>query len=211
MQKMTINTTLNFDDSERSVVENLMRLKDQHRVGEYISYCVKNTTALKEFNEKVERTKVQLMALQEQINKISEIANKTYCLLEVGKRLGLEEQPKSLLASQFILQRKLNEINDILGVDISEVNTKDITSFGDEATEYILTSYDSMLKEFISAIPVSKVSAQDDNSASLTDNSKAEVEEVQIDMNIDAPDEDEGVEFIEDNMDDLMSFTGLDM
>lgn len=146
MSKLTLNTVLNIEDN--SILKHLIDLKEQHKAGEFIVYCIKNYHKAQDFSRQMEQTKQQIQELNNKFDKLQEMTLKTYCLLEVGKRLGLEETPKNLILSEFILNKQLKELNNLLGVEIRE--NKDATKYADDVVEYIINSYDSVLKQVVS-------------------------------------------------------------
>ncbi len=90
--------------------------------------------------------------MKEKVDKIYDMVLKTYELALMGKHLGLEDKSKNEMLANFILQKQLKDLQDTLGVQLTSSvfasnKTQDMQKFAEEALEYIINSYDSVVNE----------------------------------------------------------------
>jgi hypothetical protein len=203
MKRLTINTSLNFDDSDDYIVDKLLSLKDQHKVGDFLVYCVKNYSKEQEYSNKNQVAEQLIVELQNKINAIWDMALKTYGLLEIGKRVGLEKSPKNLMLSSYLLNRELNKIQELLNIDITSIPDKSITQQADDIIEYIIHSYDGLLGE-IKTLQTDIINIQSSQSASEQVTEKPK-EPVDVEQGQEVP-----KKFGEnEDLSDLMDFCGI--
>ena len=86
------------------------------------------------------------------VDKMYDMVLKTYMLAQMGKHIGLEGKADNQLMAQFITEKQLKDIQDLLGVTLhSSVfasNKKaDVEKLGDEVLEYIIESYSGIINE----------------------------------------------------------------
>lgn len=90
--------------------------------------------------------------MKAKVDKVYDMTLKLYTLAQMGNRLGIEDKTKNLMISQFIIEKQLQELQALLGVALQDniyasnkaANTEKIA---DEALEYIIESYGSLLTE----------------------------------------------------------------
>lgn len=168
--KLKLGTTLSFSgEQERDIVVQLESLKKRHKLGDFISSSLRvifenpdfaqenglnlNTFGLtdnrKEFFNAVLK-KTDDMGFK--IDEIYKMALQTYTLATFNKKIGLEDKSKNILMSQFILQKQLSDLCNLLGVDrvgnLYEANKLfDISKNVEDMLEFIITYYDGIISE----------------------------------------------------------------
>ena len=212
---MTINTTLTFDDeNDKLLIGYLSNLKEQHKVGDFLTYCVKNYNTEAKFQSSIKQTSTQKQELTVRLNKIHEIALKCYCLLGVGERIGLEEQVNQTMLSEFILYKQIKELQNLFGVEYPfDYDIKDVTQYADEVVEYIIHSYDGILNQVKqSTVTISNQSKEitqvkeqskeeqdnkQNNKDNKQDNQQSEIQPIKFGEDLD-----------NESLDDLLDFAG---
>lgn len=169
--------------------------------------------------------------MKQKVDKMYEMVLKTYILGQMGKKLGLEEKADNLLMAQFVVEKQLKEIQDLLGITLGSSvlasnKKQEVEKIGDNALEYIIESYSGIMNELQNMITTQPVlvqnvvdSASGQNSASrqniesvveTTDNkteaSKAETETVNNGES--NTDEDETIDFGNADFSALSNFFG---
>lgn len=154
---------------EADIIRYMNELKAKHKLGDMVANCVRfcweHKEELEKLGFKAEKTGVldlreeyfksigvSLSEMRRKVDKIYEMAFKTYLLAQFNKRIGLEEKSKNSLSAEFILERQIDEIAKTLGVDsINSVwlsnkqeNTEEKAK---EVLEYILEVYDGIVSE----------------------------------------------------------------
>lgn len=114
----------------------------------------------------------EVNTMKQKVDDMYNMVLKTYILAQMGKHLGLEEKADNQLMAQFICEKQLKELQDILGTSLNSStlasNKKaDIEKIANEALEYIIESYSGIVNE-IKAI-TSSVVVQTSNQA-ISDN-----------------------------------------
>lgn len=100
--------------------------------------------------------------MKQKVDKMYEMVLKTYILGQMGKKLGLEEKADNLLMAQFVVEKQLKEIQDLLGITLGSSvlasnKKQEVEKIADNALEYIIESYSGImneLKKMIGAQPV---------------------------------------------------------
>lgn len=123
----------------------------------------------------------KIKEIRGKVDKMYDIVFKAYSLALAGKRLGLEGKVESSLRAQFLIQRQIDEIVSTLGVsnlDYIWVTNKvdDISKRADEVLEYIIESYDGVVKELVSSSK--SVVCVDGEKRSRSNESDKSVEEI---------------------------------
>lgn len=205
MQKITLNTILNFDDYDTQIVDNINKLKDQHKIGDFIAYCIKNYHRERNYAEqeqRIKQTQNAVIKLSRQISDIWDMAFKSYCLIAVGKRIGLENSAQNMMLSSFLLNKELNKIQEILDMPITELSNQEVAKMADEVVEYIIHSYDRILGEI--------VSLQSSLIGKMPLEQNTNIETLEEEEQTEEPTEEPPKEFGEgEDMDALLGFCGL--
>lgn len=104
----------------------------------------------------------EVNGMKDKVDKIYEMVLKTYELALMGKYLGLEEKAENQILASFILQKQLKDLQDTLGIQLTSSvfasnKTQDTKKLAEDALEYIIESYDSVvnqLKEMVNIQPI---------------------------------------------------------
>lgn len=168
--KVKLGATIAFDlEHERDIVALLDDLRQSHKLGEYISHTIRYavehqedfeketkvyarlgvSNRRKEFFDKVEQS---LRIIAERVNEIYRVTNNLKALAQFNKKLGLLERVDSAYMAQFIVQKQINDLCRILGVNSLESKfasnkLHDINNDIDSVIEFIITYYDGIVSE----------------------------------------------------------------
>ena len=90
--------------------------------------------------------------MKQKVDKMYEMVLKTYILGQMGKKLGLEEKADNLLMAQFVVEKQLKEIQDLLGITLGSSvlasnKKQEVEKIADNALEYIIESYSGIMNE----------------------------------------------------------------
>lgn len=123
----------------------------------------------------------QIEDMKKKVDEIYDRSVQLYILSKVGKQIGLEDKNNNILAAQFLLEKQMKELQDTLGVSLKDnvyASNKlhDTQKIADNAFEYILESYysiiDEMKKNVVVATNVVPVQVQNTSTNNVsTDNS----------------------------------------
>lgn len=167
--------------------------------------------------------------MKQKVDKMYEMVLKTYILGQMGKKLGLEEKADNLLMAQFVVEKQLKEIQDLLGITLGSSvlasnKKQEVEKIADNALEYIIESYSGIVNELKNMIATQPVIVQNvENIASgqsiqsiaetteqtdnKTEKTEAEVEAVNNNGESSA-DEDETIDFGNADFSALSNFFG---
>lgn len=165
--KVKVNSTLSFNlEAERDIVANIEKLKSQHRLGEFISNCIrvaldnpelleKNNTSLESFkltdNRKkfMDATKIEISKVASKIEETYKLAYEMYTLAKFNKKFDLYNSSKNVIASQFILAKQVEDLKKLLGVVTLEqtVNLHKVDLSTDDILEYIILAHQEIIDE----------------------------------------------------------------
>lgn len=165
--KVKVNSTLSFNlEAERDIVANIEKLKSQHRLGEFISNCIrvaldnpelleKNNTSLESFkltdNRKkfMDATKIEISKVASKIEETYKLAYEMYTLAKFNKKFDLYSSSKNVIASQFILAKQVEDLKNLLGVVTLEqtVNLHKVDISTDDILEYIILAHQDIIDE----------------------------------------------------------------
>lgn len=103
--------------------------------------------------------------MKQKVDKMYEMVLKTYILGQMGKKLGLEEKADNLLMAQFVVEKQLKEIQDLLGITLGSSvlasnKKQEVEKIGDNALEYIIESYSGIMNEIQNMITTQPVIVQ---------------------------------------------------
>lgn len=103
--------------------------------------------------------------MKQKVDKMYEMVLKTYILGQMGKKLGLEEKADNLLMAQFVVEKQLKEIQDLLGITLGSSvlasnKKQEVEKIGDNALEYIIESYSGIMNELQKMITTQPVVVQ---------------------------------------------------
>lgn len=186
--KVKLGATIAFDlEHERDIVALLDDLRQSHKLGEYISHTIRYavehqedfeketkvyarlgvSNRRKEFFDKAEQS---LRIIAERVNEIYRVTNNLKALAQFNKKLGLLERVDSAYMAQFVVQKQINDLCRILGVNSLESKfasnkLHDINNDIDSVIEFIITYYDGIVSEIRESVEEAKsrerVSASD--------------------------------------------------
>lgn len=169
-RKIKLGATLSFDmEKERDILQHLDKLKSRHRLGEFISQCLRLVFENRELAEKCglnldryglsdnrkkffEAVHTEIERMNTKIDDIYDMAYKTYTLAQFNKKIGLEDKSKNVLQAQFLLQKQMREMCKVLGVDdfsqlYSSNKMYNLEKNVDETLEFIINFYDGIVNE----------------------------------------------------------------
>ena len=90
---------------------------------------------------------VKVQEMKDKIDKIYDLAMKTYMLSQVNKMNGLEGKSQNVIMAQFALQKQMKDIESILGCSIGTYESgkmTDVKAKSDEILEFIVETYDGI-------------------------------------------------------------------
>lgn len=244
MERYTIRlgSTLSFDkDKEKDIIEVVERLSSSHKLGPFISCLlrvaledpndlkhrdnlVEALEYINEYGMTIERHKFykdvegQISEMKRKVDEIYNMNLKLLTLAQFGKHLELESRTENMLRAQFILERQLEELTNILGVDnpghIFESNKiQDTQEKSKEILEYIINTYDSLVEELKGSLFSSDrlmVVASSDTMEKVEDEADVEddTEEIEETDQLEEQETEEYIDFGDADLDALSNFFG---
>ena len=176
---LRLSSMLTFDkEREADIIKTIEELNNNHKTGQFLSNLIRlafdNPDIIDRCNDKiikgtllrqleaskltqyraqfVQSTTKEVQELKEKIDKIYDMAFKTYMLGLSGSKLGLEEKSENLLLSEFILEQQMASLQEILG--ITSLNTlfasnkkEETKAIADSALTYIIESYSNIITQ----------------------------------------------------------------
>jgi hypothetical protein len=178
-QVMNKCVALSFDGTtEADIIEMVDVLCDKRALGKYVSDLIRlawdNPELIDRGNGKVRQGELlkqiheagiahnreqflrglakDVDDMKKKVDKIYEMTLKEYTLAQFGKQIGLEDKSRNLMASSFVLERQMNELNNELGrgtLDLTFESSKmqSVEKHADDVLEYILETYDGIVTE----------------------------------------------------------------
>lgn len=144
-----LGCTLSFDnEKEKDIIEVINQLKDNRKLGEFISYLLrvamdnpelidkrsdgsyKTGDTIKEMSKlgispvrykAIEDMKRSVNDMYDKINKMYDMCLKVYTLAQFGKQLNISNRSDNLLMGTFIAEQELSKICEIFG--LKSINT----------------------------------------------------------------------------------------
>lgn len=170
--KVKLGATLSFNlGLERDMVEQIERLKAKHKLGEFISNSLrivfenpelleKQGASLEKFGLTDNRKKlndainIEIGRIRDRVNKTYQMAYELYSLAKFNKQLNIYDSSKNILASQFILNKQIEDLKSLLGVTCIEqpANLHKVDSSVDDVLEYILLCHSDIVDELKSTL-----------------------------------------------------------
>lgn len=165
--KVKLGATLSFNlGLERDMVEQIESLKSKHKLGEFISNSLRivfeNPELLEKYNLSLEKygltdnrkklndaINIELSRLSNKIEKTYQMAYEVYSLAKFNKQLNIHDTARNILASQFILNKQIEDLKSLLGVTCLEqpVNLHKVDKSIDDILEYILLCHSDIVDE----------------------------------------------------------------
>lgn len=165
--KVKLGATLSFNlGLERDMVEQIESLKAKHKLGEFISNSLRivfeNPELLEKYNLSLEKygltdnrkklndaINIELGRLGNKIEKTYQMAYEVYSLAKFNKQLNIHDTSRNILASQFILNKQIEDLKGLLGVTCLEqpVNLHKVDKSIDDILEYILLCHSDIVDE----------------------------------------------------------------
>ena len=165
--KVKLGATLSFNlGLERDMVEQIESLKAKHKLGEFISNSLRivfeNPELLEKYNLSLEKygltdnrkklndaINIELGRLGNKIEKTYQMAYEVYSLAKFNKQLNIHDTARNILASQFILNKQIEDLKSLLGVTCLEqpVNLHKVDKSIDDILEYILLCHSDIVDE----------------------------------------------------------------
>lgn len=169
--KIKLSTTVSLNtEKEADILALTEELRKQHKLGNFISNLLRismdNPEMLKkagidlvnDYGVNINREKFfravhrELATMSDKIDAIYDMAVKMYSLSQFNKIMGLESKSVNMLQAQFVLQRQMGELCDVLGVKtlghtFDSNKVADVTKNAADIMEYIITYYDGIVQE----------------------------------------------------------------
>ena len=165
--KVKLGATLSFNlGLERDMVEQIESLKAKHKLGEFISNSLRivfeNPELLEKYNLSLEKygltdnrkklndaINIELGRLGNKIEKTYQMAYEVYSLAKFNKQLNIHDTARNILASQFILNKQIEDLKSLLGVTCIDqpVNLHKVDKSIDDILEYILLCHSDIIDE----------------------------------------------------------------
>lgn len=165
--KVKLGATLSFNlGLERDMVEQIESLKAKHKLGEFISNSLRivfeNPELLEKYNLSLEKygltdnrkklndaINIELGRLGNKIEKTYQMAYEVYSLAKFNKQLNIHDTARNILASQFILNKQIEDLKSLLGVICIDqpVNLHKVDKSIDDILEYILLCHSDIVDE----------------------------------------------------------------
>lgn len=165
--KVKLGATLSFNlGLERDMVEQIESLKAKHKLGEFISNSLRivfeNPELLEKYNLSLEKygltdnrkklndaINIELGRLGNKIEKTYQMAYEVYSLAKFNKQLNIHDTARNILASQFILNKQIEDLKSLLGVTCIDqpVNLHKVDKSIDDILEYILLCHCDIVDE----------------------------------------------------------------
>lgn len=174
-----VDCNVAFDENqEADIIKSIEELKSSHRLGKLMASIIRLaydnpeilcndgngfqkgrvTTRMEEIGISFNRY-AYLNQLKDEVNSIKtkvdtmyEMIMKTYTLALMGKHLGLEDKAHNELCAQFILEKQVKELQDLLGVSLisatfesNKVHKKE--ELAEDVLEYIINAYSGIVDE----------------------------------------------------------------
>ena len=148
------------------MVEQIESLKAKHKLGEFISNSLRivfeNPELLEKYNLSLEKygltdnrkklndaINIELGRLGNKIEKTYQMAYEVYSLAKFNKQLNIHDTARNILASQFILNKQIEDLKSLLGVTCIDqpVNLHKVDKSIDDILEYILLCHSDIIDE----------------------------------------------------------------
>jgi hypothetical protein len=177
VSRVKLGATLFFDsEQEKDIVEEVDKLRSQHKLGGYINNTIRFAYKYKEQFDKEfgtvdsisgDRKKFfkditkQVDELRYKIDSIYEMTNKLYMLAMFGKKLGLEDRAKNVMMAQFLLRKQTDDLCNVLGISKLDSNYTsekiiEVNKNVEEILEFIINYYDGVVNEIKDSCKQSK-------------------------------------------------------
>lgn len=179
MENIRVSSVLSFDSAqEKDIISLVNALSSNHKLGQYLcalirlsvdnpemffksngkneinksfkemcngSIYIDRKDFFKDCNDRVDEMKTK-------VDRMYEMILEMYTLSLMGKHLGLEDKSKNALTANFIIEKQLAELQNIIGTSISssmfasnkEQNTEKLAA---DILEFIINSYSDIVSE----------------------------------------------------------------
>lgn len=199
--KYKLGSTMSYDPKkEKDMIEELDKLRASHKQGEYISNLIriafKYPNEMRKLGFRPENYGVdhdrqkffrylakQVDEMSCKVDKIYDMAVKTYSLAMFNKKIGLEQKSTNLLQTQFVLQRQIAELCDTLGISnlghtFESNKVYNVAKNVDETLEFIIDYYDGIVNEIKQNLVTETTINTQDTSTKIVNSVKEEKDNV---------------------------------
>ena len=177
-QSIRLSSMLTFDDAKEQDIINLIgELNSSHKTGQFLSNLIRvavdNPELLKcvsgrysagpvleqldNLNQSFNRYKFfndvtsKVDDMHKKVDSMYDMVLKTYMLSKIGNKLGLEKKAEDDLIAQFIIEKHLRDVEDLVGANfkssILASNKKaNVDKLADEVFEYLIDSYAGVIE-----------------------------------------------------------------
>ena len=191
IESIRLSSMLTFDtEQEKDIIQLVDALNSSHRTGQFLSNLIrlavdnpellevhggryKSKNIALDYIEKVgmsnnrkvfmDKLKNESVSLKEKVDTIYNMTMKLMVLAQMNKYLELDNKSKNIMSANFILEKQVKELQDLLGIgnSIFESNKiQDTEKRAEEALEFIIETYDGIVKEFKQSIQTQPVVQQ---------------------------------------------------
>lgn len=195
-QSIRLSSMLSFDDAkEQDIIDLIGDLNSSHKIGQFLSNLIRiavdNPELLKcvsgrysagpvleqldNLNQSFVRARFfnnitdKVDGLHKKVDEMYEMVLKTYMLAQMGNKLGLEQKSEDDLIAQFVIEKHLRDVEDLVGSNfkssILASNKKaNVDKLADEVFEYLIDSYagviEALKKQVIPEVKVIEIPVQ---------------------------------------------------
>ena len=163
---------LRFDPNrEGYIVDKLDELSKSHRLSQFLMVLIRlafespesigksdkliadldrmgMTPCAQEFFDKGRQ---DIAKMQQKVDAIYEMCLQMYTMSQFGKTIGLEDKAKNMARAEFICERQINQLCDILGIreksTFKSAKFDSVENRSADILEYIINSYDGIVQE----------------------------------------------------------------
>lgn len=194
-----LGSTITFDsEKERDIIAKIDYIKGKHKLGDFISNLLRiglDSPYKLESKEKIDKALEDLEAngisydradyfkmiskeievMKARVDEIYDMNLKLLTMAKFGKQIGLEGKTENMLMSQFVLERQLTSICDILGIEhanhvFNSNKIQDTKEKAESVLEYIIESYDGIIGEIKNGVANAMVSSNVQNNVIASSN-----------------------------------------
>ena len=176
-QSIRLSSMLTFDDAKEQDIINLIgELNSSHKTGQFISNLIRvavdNPELLKCVSGRYSAGPIleQLDTLNQSFNRYQYFNNitskvdemhkkidsmydmvlKTYMLAQIGNKLGLEQKSENNILAQFVIEKQLRELEDLVGTNfqtsvLASNKKANVDKLTDEVLEHMINSYSTVI------------------------------------------------------------------
>lgn len=185
-RSIRFGSQLTFDeDKEKDIIDTIDTLNSSHKMGQFMSNLIRlafdNPEILRVGADGLEKQAMlqqvessgmsvsrqrfmsgvtsEISDMKKKVDDVYNMVFKLYTLALMNKHLEIENKSDNSLRATFVLERQLRQLQDSLGVNISDAvyesdKVADVHVRAEDCLEYIIETYDGIIDEMKQAIAV---------------------------------------------------------